>query len=146
MTSAALLEHNPAPSAKTRSNMPLKDTLCRCAGYPSILGAVQAAAQPCAANAPVEPPVMPEAAVPGKAVWAGFIRARMPSQKVTGLAIYTDDIQFEGMLHARVKRAMVPSRGAAQAGSMSKARALPGVAAVLTAADIPGEHNPAWSS
>ena len=44
------------------------------------------------------------------------------------------------MLHARVKRAMVPPRAVARSIS-SRARALPGVVAVLTAADIPGEHN-----
>jgi aerobic-type carbon monoxide dehydrogenase small subunit (CoxS/CutS family) len=44
MTSAALLEHNPAPSEE-EIKYALKDTLCRCAGYPSILGAIQAAAK-----------------------------------------------------------------------------------------------------
>ncbi|MRR32848.1 (2Fe-2S)-binding protein, partial [bacterium] len=44
MTSAALLEHNPAPS-EDEIKYALKDTLCRCAGYPSILGAIQAAAK-----------------------------------------------------------------------------------------------------
>jgi xanthine dehydrogenase molybdenum-binding subunit len=43
------------------------------------------------------------------------------------------------MLHARVKRAMVPSAIVTRL-DVSQARALPGVVAVLTADDIPGEH------
>ena len=49
--------------------------------------------------------------------------------KVTGKAIYSDDIQFEGMLHARVKRAMIPA-GILTELDISKALALPGVQAV----------------
>ena len=60
--------------------------------------------------------------------------------KVTGKAIYTDDLTFPGMLHARVKRAMVPS-AVVRKIDVSRAKALPGVAAVLTAPDIPGDHN-----
>jgi xanthine dehydrogenase molybdenum-binding subunit len=44
------------------------------------------------------------------------------------------------MLHARVKRALVPS-AIVKRLDVSRARELPGVVAVLTAADIPGEHN-----
>ncbi|MBE0687283.1 MAG: molybdopterin-dependent oxidoreductase, partial [Anaerolineaceae bacterium] len=55
--------------------------------------------------------------------------------KVTGKAIYSDDIQFEGMLHARVKRAMVPA-GTLTELDISNALALPGVQAVLTAKDV----------
>lgn len=137
MTSAALLEHNPAPNAN-EIKYALKDTLCRCAGYPSILGAVQAAAEAMRANAPVNPPVIPEAAAPGKAV--GRVHARPDAvQKVTGQAVFTDDLRFEGMLHARVKRAMLPA-AVLRRLDVTKARALPGVAAVLTAADVPGEN------
>ena len=137
MTSAALLEHNPAPS-DTEIKYALKDTLCRCAGYPSILGAVQAAAAAIRSNTPVAPPDIPEASVPGKAV--GRVHARADAvQKVTGQAVYTDDIRFNGMLHARVKRAMIPA-AILRKLDVSKAQALPGVTAVLTAADVPGEN------
>jgi xanthine dehydrogenase molybdenum-binding subunit len=54
--------------------------------------------------------------------------------------MYTDDLAFEGMLHAKVRRAMIP-HGFLTKLDISKAKALPGVVAVLTAADIPGEHN-----
>ncbi len=137
MTSAALLERNPDPS-EAEIKYALKDTLCRCAGYPSILGAVQAAAKAMRSNLPVEAPVIQEAAIPGKAV--GRVHPRADAvQKVTGHAVYTDDIQFEGMLQARVKRAMIPA-GVLRRLDVSRARALPGVVAVLTAADVPGEN------
>ena len=60
--------------------------------------------------------------------------------KVIGTAIYTDDLVFDGMLYAKVRRAMIP-HGFLTKLDTSKAKALPGVVAVLTAEDIPGEHN-----
>jgi len=44
MTSYALLEKTPVPEVKD-IKYALKDTLCRCAGYPSIIGAIQAASE-----------------------------------------------------------------------------------------------------
>jgi len=60
--------------------------------------------------------------------------------KVIGTAIYTDDLIFDGMLYAKVRRAMIP-HGFLKKLDISKAKELPGVVAVLTAQDIPGEHN-----
>ncbi len=148
MTSYALLEHNPDPS-EDDIKYALKDTLCRCAGYPAIIGAIQAAGKSLRTGQPVEAPQVAPSAHAGKAI--GRVAPRPDAvAKVTGSAIYTDDIQFEGMLHARVKRAMIPS-GMVTRLDVSKARALPGVVAVLTAEDIPGTHNhglviPDWPS
>ncbi|MFA5874297.1 MAG: molybdopterin cofactor-binding domain-containing protein, partial [Anaerolineales bacterium] len=55
-------------------------------------------------------------------------------------AVYTDDLNFDGMLYAAVKRAGVP-HAIVRKIDIEAARTLPGVAAVLTADDIPGEHN-----
>ena len=60
-------------------------------------------------------------------------------EKVTGQAKYTDDLHFEGMLFARAKRAGVPHAFLRRI-DVSKARSLPGVASVITADDIPGDH------
>ncbi|MHB1482181.1 MAG: molybdopterin-dependent oxidoreductase [Bellilinea sp.] len=137
MTSYALLEHNPDPS-EDEIKVALKDTLCRCAGYPSIIGAIQAAGKSIRTGQPVEPPQIEPSPRAQKSV--GTIAPRPDAvEKVTGSAIYTDDLYFDGMLHARVKRAMVPSAIVTRL-DVSKARALPGVAAVLTAGDIPAEH------
>ncbi|MGB9897209.1 molybdopterin-dependent oxidoreductase [Thermanaerothrix sp.] len=138
MTSYALLLRKPEPSDEDIKTA-LKDTLCRCGAYPAILQAIKAAAKAMKTGTPVEAPQIPPAAKPGK--YVGNVHPRPDAvAKVTGRAKYTDDLQFEGMLHARVKRAMVPS-AIVKRIDVSKARALPGVVAVLTAEDIPGERN-----
>ncbi|MCA2002204.1 MAG: molybdopterin-dependent oxidoreductase, partial [Chloroflexi bacterium] len=141
MTAYALLKRNPNPTSE-EIRFALKDTLCRCAGYPSIERAIIAAAQALRTGEPVQKPThIPDSARGGshKAVGHKFHRPEAV-EKVTGAAIYTDDIVLDGMLFAKVKRAMIP-HGFLKKLDISKAKALPGVAAVLTAEDIPGEKN-----
>lgn len=58
--------------------------------------------------------------------------------KVTGAAIFADDIQFgPGLLHARIKRSPLP-HALIKRIDVSKARQLPGVKAVVTGEDFPG--------
>ena len=59
--------------------------------------------------------------------------------KVRGEARYADDLAFPGMLHAAVVRSPHPHARILDV-DVTKARALPGVVAVLTAADVPGEN------
>ena len=138
MTAAALLQRNPNPTPDDIRHA-LKDTLCRCAGYPTIERAVQAAAQALRTGEPVPRPEIPLAAEPLHAIGQVAIRPDAVA-KVTGAAKYTDDLSFPGMLQARVKRAGVP-HAIVRRLDVSRAQALPGVHAVLTAGDIPGEHN-----
>ncbi len=59
-------------------------------------------------------------------------------EKVTGSAIYADDIQFgNSLLHARIKRSPHPHALIKKINS-EKALALPGVKAVVTGGDFPG--------
>jgi len=58
------------------------------------------------------------------------------ADKVAGSLLYAADWQLPGMLHGKVVRAQVPS-ARITAMDVSAARALPGVVAVLTAADVP---------
>ena len=59
-------------------------------------------------------------------------------EKVTGTAIYTDDLQFgNALLHARIKRSPYP-HALIKKIDVTKARALPGVKAVVTGEDFPG--------
>ena len=59
-------------------------------------------------------------------------------EKVTGAAIYADDIQFgNSLLHARIKRSPHPHAFIKKI-DITKARALPGVKAVVTGEDFPG--------
>jgi CO/xanthine dehydrogenase Mo-binding subunit len=58
--------------------------------------------------------------------------------KVIGAALYTDDIQFgNALLYARIKRSPHP-HALIKRVDVSKARALPGVRAVVTGQDFPG--------
>jgi CO/xanthine dehydrogenase Mo-binding subunit len=59
--------------------------------------------------------------------------------KVRGIAQYVDDLAFGAMLHAAVVRSPL-AHARIKKISTSKARGLPGVRTILTAADIPG-HN-----
>jgi xanthine dehydrogenase molybdenum-binding subunit len=137
MTASALLASNPNPNrAGIRSA--LKDTLCRCAGYPAIESAILAAAESMRTGAPVKPPAPAESARPMTVVGRTVIRPDAV-EKVNGTAMYTDDLVFPGMLYASVRRALVP-HAFLKSIHTSAAKALPGVAKVLTADDIPGER------
>jgi len=59
--------------------------------------------------------------------------------KVSGRARYIDDLSFPGLLHGRVVESAV-ARGRVRSIDTDAARAMPHVAAVLTAADIPGRN------
>jgi CO/xanthine dehydrogenase Mo-binding subunit len=56
--------------------------------------------------------------------------------KVTGTAVYADDIVLPGMLHAKILRSPHPHARIVSIDT-SKAEALPGVHAVVTGADMP---------
>jgi xanthine dehydrogenase molybdenum-binding subunit len=60
--------------------------------------------------------------------------------KASGEARFADDYAFPGMLQGQALRAGVP-HAILRRLDVSQARILPGVVAVLTAQDIPGEHN-----
>ncbi|HMZ06021.1 MAG TPA: molybdopterin-dependent oxidoreductase [Anaerolineales bacterium] len=139
MTAYALLKRNPN-AASDDIRFALKDTLCRCAGYPSIENAILAAAQSMRTGEPVQKPThIPDSIHEHKSVGHSHLRPEAV-EKVTGGAIYTDDLKFDGMLYAKAKRAMIP-HGFLTKLDVSKAKALKGVVAVLTADDVPAEKN-----
>ena len=61
-------------------------------------------------------------------------------EKVTGKAIYPDDIYFDDMLYIKIKRATHPHAYLRRI-NISKAEKLPGVVKIITAADIPKVKN-----
>ena len=137
MTSAALLMKNPDPSRED-IRYALKDTLCRCAGYPTIERAILAAARAIRTGEPVEGPSLNGSKFEHETV--GRVHTRPDAAaKVTGHAIYTDDLKFPGMLIAKALRAGRP-HAILRKLNVEAARALPGVAVVMTAEDIPGSH------
>jgi len=147
MTAYALLQRNPAPS-EAEIRHALKDTLCRCGGYPSILRAIQSAAHQLRTGKPLLPSaVFCTALAPfqntgnGGSAVVGSLLARPDARgKVTGAARFTDDLTFDGMLFAAVRRAGVPHAFLRRLG-VEIARSLPGVVTILTAAELPGAKN-----
>lgn len=138
MTAYALLKRNPDPSVQEIRHA-LKDTLCRCAGYPTIENAILSAADAARTGEAVGSRDVALSSEPLRVV--GTMQLRPDAvDKVTGEALFTDDLHFEGMLHAAVRRAGIPS-GKLVRLDISTARALAGVVSILTSEDIPGEHN-----
>ncbi len=137
MAAAALLDHNPNPS-EAEIRKALKDTLCRCAGYPTIIRSVQAASDSLRTASPVADPILP---LPSKMRVIGQIVARPDAvEKVDGSARFTDDYSFPDMLYGATLRAGTP-HAILRKLDISAATKLDGVEAVLTAKDIPGEIN-----
>jgi len=60
--------------------------------------------------------------------------------KVSGKAIYPDDIYFDNMLYLKIKRAVHPHAYLRRI-DISKAQKLPGIVKIITAADIPKVKN-----
>jgi len=121
----ALLQRNPHP---TRAEIveALAGNYCRCTGYEPILQAVEAVARGGyrAAPAPTAP-------------YVGSGVARVDAvAKVTGSATFVHDMTLPGMLHARILTSPHPAARIRRI-DVTKARAMPGVKAVLTGADLP---------
>lgn len=136
MSAAAILEKESDPS-EAAIRFALKDTLCRCAGYPTILAAIQAAAESLRTGSQITEPNVPISQ--GESFVGRIFQRPDAIDKVTGKALFTDDYVFPDMLHARTLRAGVP-HAILQKMDSSKAKQLEGVIAVLTAQDIPGEN------
>jgi carbon-monoxide dehydrogenase large subunit len=79
--------------------------------------------------------------VGARAIGARVLRAEDP-RILTGRGRYVDDVVLPGMLHAAFKRSTVP-HGRLVSVDVSAARALPGVVAVYTGADLASFTNPA---
>lgn len=130
MSAKALLDRVPAPSSD-QIRAALKHNLCRCTGYAGILRAVRTAADLLASGAPIPP-------LPPLAVGSSPERPDARDKILGRLAYAADDIP-EGSLFGAVRTAGVP-RARIRSIDTSAALALPGVAAVLTAGDIPGRR------
>ncbi len=138
MTAAALLERNPTP---TRSEIAraLGGNLCRCTGYQGIVDAIAWVAngqQGLVRRWPSAPSNGRHREPPDS---AGHVRPDA-LDKATGRALYAADLTAEGMLHARALRSPHPHAEIVRIDT-ARARRLPGVEAVLTAADVPGENS-----
>jgi putative selenate reductase molybdopterin-binding subunit len=126
ITAKALLDANPHPSEQEIKEA-LRGNLCRCTGYAKIVDAIKAAA-----GEPVARSYRPSGlAVVGKPL------ARVDAlEKVTGRAQYVYDLAVPGMLYGEILRSPYPHARIKRI-DVSRARAHPGVVAVITGADLP---------
>ena len=127
----ALLDKNSDPTDADIKNA-LRNNYCRCTGYIKIFAAVRLAAQ-----------YKKLGAVPAPSAddWklGSSVHRLDVAEKVQGYGKYPDDWYLDGMCHASAVRSKYP-RARVLGIDASKAKALPGVVAVLTAEDIPGEN------
>jgi selenium-dependent xanthine dehydrogenase len=130
MAAKALLDAKPHPARGDIVKV-LTPNLCRCTGYASVIRAVQAASTKTRECVALEHGDS-RTRIVGKPLPRPDARA-----KVTGEAIFAADLCMENMLHAKVLRSIHP-RARILRIDTSGARSLAGVAAVLTAEDIPG--------
>jgi CO/xanthine dehydrogenase Mo-binding subunit len=133
LSSKALLDRNPRPSEQ-EIRLAISGNLCRCTGYTKVVEAIDAAARELRGEAIARDRREPETGSIGRSI---IKIDAMP--KVTGKAVYADDITFPNMLFASVLRSPFPSAEILSI-DCSEARSLPGVRVVLTAKDIPGPN------
>lgn len=137
MTARALLNGDDNPSEDDIKHA-LKDTYCRCTGYVSVIRAIQSAAAVQRGVGPI-PPSVPETDTTDVKVIGRSVPSQEAVAKVTGHALYTDDYSFPGMIFARTLRAAYPHARVLEINT-ERAKALPGVRAVLTYTDVPGQN------
>ncbi len=130
ISAKGLLDTNPNPT-----NQDIKEAIhgniCRCTGYVKIEKAIQMAAQ--VLRGELKPKTTASAGI-------GSSLARVDAQaKTLGTGQYVDDMHLDDMLHGAVLRSPYP-RALIKGINVSAAQAAPGVEAVMTAADVPGER------
>ena len=131
MCTKALLDVNPDPT-EDEIKYALRNNYCRCTGYVKIIAAVKLSAK-----------ILREGVIPGKSADDWKVGSRVHrldvEEKVLGYGKYPDDFYKENMCYGSALRSKYP-RARVLSIDTSKAKALPGVIAVLTAEDIPGEN------
>ena len=131
MCMKALLDVNPDPT-EAEIKYAIRNNYCRCTGYVKIIAAVKLAAK-----------ILREGVIPAKSADDWKIGSRVHrldvEEKVLGFGKYPDDFYMDGMCYGSALRSKYP-RARVMSIDASAAKALPGVVAVLTAEDIPGEN------
>ncbi len=131
MCTKALLDKNLDPT-EDEIKYALRNNYCRCTGYVKIIAAVKLAAK-----------IMKEGKIPEATSSDWKVGSRVHrldvEEKVLGKGQYPDDFYLDGMIYASALRSKYP-RARVLSIDVSKAKALPGVVDVITAADIPGEN------
>ncbi|GMU60192.1 MAG: carbon-monoxide dehydrogenase large subunit [Myxococcaceae bacterium] len=125
-----LLDKNPSPSRADIATA-IDGNLCRCTGYVKVIDAIELLAK---ARKGEPLPPLPD---------TGGVGASLPKYQGLQMALgdrpYVADLKRPGMLHGAVVFSKHP-RALVKAIDTSKAKALPGVQRVATAADVPGNR------
>src|SRR5436309_2038931 len=147
LSAAALLEENPSPTREQILHY-LRGNLCRCTGYQKIIDAITS----CARGQVSHSNIGRETTVPAdrepvsncrnvrpdpeslRVVGQSVRRVDAP-EKVTGRARYVTDMELPGTLHAKLLRSPYPHAKILRV-DVARARAAPGVRAVVTSADL----------
>ena len=132
MAAKGLLDVNPDPTEE-EIRFALRNNICRCTGYVKIIEGVRQAAAILRAGH------LPEDAARRPWTIGSPVHRVDVAEKVQGTGLYPDDVYMEGMIYASAVRAAYP-RAIVKAIHAEEARALPGVAGVFTAEDIPGTN------
>ncbi len=136
MAAKSLIDMNPAPSEDEVRDS-LCGNLCRCGAYPRIIKAVRGWSE--FDGVPLDTLPLPHGAPDQKrdheVVGTSVTRYDAPD-KVTGRARYTGDLRLPGMIYGKILGSPI-AHGLIKRIDTSRARALPGVLAVITAEDVP---------
>ncbi len=131
MCGKALLDVNPNPT-RDEIAFALRNNICRCTGYKKIIDAIEMVAEILRNGGKI--PGKEEEWIVGNRVHRVDV-----AEKVLGYGEYVDDVEMEGVVYGSAIRTAYP-RAIVKAIHTEKAKALPGVLAVLTAEDIPGQN------
>ena len=127
----ALLDQTPHPT-REQAAFAIRNNICRCTGYVKIIDAILLAGE-----------LLEKGEVPARPAGGWKVGDRVPRvdarEKVLGTGLYPDDVYLDGMLYGGAVRSAYP-RARVLAIHAEEARALPGVAGVFTADDIPGKN------
>jgi len=131
LCSKALLDKNPEPD-DAQIRYALRNNYCRCTGYVKIVAAVRLAGK-----------ILRDGILPEKKADDWKIGSRVQrldaDEKVLGTGKYPDDYYLDGMTYGSAVRSKY-ARARILSIDTSAAKALPGVVAVFTAEDIPGQN------
>ncbi|HJD46123.1 MAG TPA: selenium-dependent xanthine dehydrogenase [Candidatus Mediterraneibacter norfolkensis] len=131
MAGKALIDRVPDPTEE-EIRTALKGNVCRCTGYKKIIEGIQLAAAILRGDEKIE-----ETLEKGEEYGVGKKAFRLDvREKVLGYGEYPDDVELENMVYASAVRSRYPRARVLEIDA-EKAKALPGVLAVLTAEDVP---------
>ncbi len=131
MCAKSLLDQTLVPTREEIA-FAIKNNICRCTGYKKIIDAIQLAAR-LFQESQTELIPQPITGVGQRAHRIDVL------EKVLGYGEYVDDMEVDGMIYGSAIRSTYP-RAKVLSIDVSKAMALAGVRAVITAEDIPGNN------